>query len=399
MMDEPNPNWKEYAGACLLSPLVTGNRYRFEFEVGFVDRLYSPPINVTFFGTTNCENLPFGGSDDRFGCPTNGPDWIKLGSTMVNGGSGNQWVKAAIDLVATADIEAIAIGPDCPEILATVGLYYYFDNLVLDDFESFTFQITGAVHPCSDSYRLAVPERENSSFQWYYEGVAILGETSYSLGRRPIDGKYIVVVDDGGGCRTSAEFEYTKPVLEVASTVIICPEDMYPFGDLQLETSGTYLDTFRSVNNCDSIVPLQLTVLGETLDTVDVSIFEGESFEIGTFDIRKEGEYYVTLSSSLSCDSLVFVRLDYYKVYFPNAFSPNGDGINDFFTVQGSDDLVEVLELKVFDRWGNELSADKSWDGNRAGVPLNPGVYVYRAKLLMEDGVERDFSGAVALMR
>ncbi len=399
MLEAANPNWKEYAGACLLSPLVTGNRYRFEFEVGFVNRTFSPPINITFFGTRNCDNLPFGGNDDRFGCPTNGPDWINLGSTMVNGGSGNQWVKAVIDMEATADIEAIAIGPGCPEIVADVGLYYYFDNLVLDDFESFTFKISGTVHPCSDAYRLSVPDRDNANFQWYFNGVAILGETSANLGRLPIDGKYIVVIDDGSGCRTSSEFEYIRPVIEMPASVVICPEDVYPFGDLQLGTTGAYLDTFRSINNCDSIVPLQLTVLGESVDTVDVSIFEGESYEIGAFNIRKEGEFYVTLSSSLNCDSLVLVRLDYYNVYFPTAFSPNSDGVNDFFTVQGGDDLVEVLELKVFDRWGNELSADKSWDGSRAGEPLNPGVYVYRARLLMDDGEERAFSGAVSLLR
>ncbi|MFK8161303.1 MAG: gliding motility-associated C-terminal domain-containing protein [Lewinella sp.] len=399
MMDEPNPNWKEYAGACLLSPLVAGNRYRFEFEVGFVDRIFSPPINVTFFGTSDCGNLPFGGSDDRFGCPTNGPDWFRLGSTMVNGGAGNQWVNAAIEVEPSVDIEAIAIGPDCPEILAEVGLYYYFDDLILDDFESFTFKITGTVHPCSDAYRLTVPDRENTTFQWYYEGVAILGETNPGLNRRPVDGQYAVVIDDGTGCRTSPVFEYREPVLEVASTVVICPEETYFFGGLQIGTSGNYLDTFRSVNNCDSIVPLELTVLGETLDTVDVKLFEGESYEIGTFDIQKEGEYFVTLSSILDCDSLVFVRLDYYDVYFPTAFSPNDDGINDSFTVQGGEDLVEVLELRVFDRWGNLLSSDSSWDGRRAGEPLNPGVYVYQARLLMDDGKERDFSGAVALLR
>ena len=78
----------------MLSPLVARSRYRFEFEVGFVSRVYSPPISVAFFGTTDCVNLPFGGGDDRFGCPTNGPDWIRLGVTQVNGGAGNRWIKA-----------------------------------------------------------------------------------------------------------------------------------------------------------------------------------------------------------------------------------------------------------------------------------------------------------------
>ena len=54
------PDWKEYAGSCLLAPLEANNVYRFEFDVGFVSPLASPPINITFFGTTDCANLPFG---------------------------------------------------------------------------------------------------------------------------------------------------------------------------------------------------------------------------------------------------------------------------------------------------------------------------------------------------
>jgi gliding motility-associated-like protein len=226
-----------------------------------------------------------------------------------------------------------------------------------------------------------------------------MGETMATLSGRPVDGRYEVVIDDGEGCRTSPAFNYRRPVIEQQAIVTICAEESYRFGDLQLTASGSYLDTFRSVNNCDSIVPLELTVLGESLDTFDVSIFDGEAFDVGVFSIREEGDYDVTLTSVLGCDSMVLIRLDYYEIYFPTAFSPNNDGINDLFTVQGGDDLVEVLELKIFDRWGNLLSEETSWDGQRVGEPLNPGVYVYKARLLMDDGKERGFSGAVALMR
>jgi hypothetical protein len=143
MMDEGNPNWKEYAGACLSSPLIAGNRYRFEFDLGFVDPIFSPPINVSFFGTSIWDNLPFGGGDDRFGCPTNDLAWIRLGSAFVSGGSGNQWVKTSIEVTPDRDIAAIAIGPDCPGINADVGLYYYFVDLIMYEFEAFSFGITG----------------------------------------------------------------------------------------------------------------------------------------------------------------------------------------------------------------------------------------------------------------
>ena len=71
----PNPNWKEYTGACLTSPLRTGSTYKFSFHIGFTNPENSPPINVVFYGSPDCENLPFGDGDDRFGCPTNG-EWM-----------------------------------------------------------------------------------------------------------------------------------------------------------------------------------------------------------------------------------------------------------------------------------------------------------------------------------
>ena len=45
---DPNPNWKEYTGACLTSPLKAGTTYKFQFWLGFTNYENSPPINVVF---------------------------------------------------------------------------------------------------------------------------------------------------------------------------------------------------------------------------------------------------------------------------------------------------------------------------------------------------------------
>lgn len=67
------------------------------------------------------------------------------------------------------------------------------------------------------------------------------------------------------------------------------------------------------------------------------------------------------------------------KVYFPNAFSPNGDGINDVYRPLAGDD-AEMLELWIFDRWGglrhHGEAAKIEWDGR--GAP--PGTYVAKLK-------------------
>jgi len=65
--------------------------------------------------------------------------------------------------------------------------------------------------------------------------------------------------------------------------------------------------------------------------------------------------------------------------YVPNAFTPNGDGINDVFRVYGSGFIS--FNLKVFDRWGEKVfeTSDPNigWDGTFRGELLPPDVFVY----------------------
>ncbi len=67
-------------------------------------------------------------------------------------------------------------------------------------------------------------------------------------------------------------------------------------------------------------------------------------------------------------------------VIIPNAFSPNGDGINDFFMVGGSG--FDLIALKIYNRYGelmyetNNL-ADMGWDGFYKNTPQELGVYTY----------------------
>lgn len=82
-----------------------------------------------------------------------------------------------------------------------------------------------------------------------------------------------------------------------------------------------------------------------------------------------------TLIYTISGDELVKRAL-----FVPNAFSPNGDGINDVFRITGS--LECILELSIYDRWGNLLyvtnSVPFSWDGRlRSGELAPEGAYVY----------------------
>jgi gliding motility-associated-like protein len=68
----------------------------------------------------------------------------------------------------------------------------------------------------------------------------------------------------------------------------------------------------------------------------------------------------------------------------PNAFTPNSDGVNDKFCLDGWSDCVKNFEIVIFDRWGEKVfeskDADFCWDGMYNGKALDPAVFVYYIK-------------------
>jgi gliding motility-associated-like protein len=95
-------------------------------------------------------------------------------------------------------------------------------------------------------------------------------------------------------------------------------------------------------------------------------------------------------------------------LFIPNSFSPNGDGVNDGFTIFGGPAVGEVESLRIFNRWGglvfereNFLPNEPSlgWDGMVDGKPVNPAVFVYSAAVRFINGTVQEYSGDVTVVR
>lgn len=406
-MNDPNPNWKEYTGACLLSPMKKGTSYRFQFNIGFTNPDNSPPIDVTFFGSIDCANLPFGVGNSRFGCPTNGPGWTNLGSVKVSGG--NSWLTTYLSITPVEDIVAIAIGPDCVELNWHTDTYYFFDNLLLADQKSFEFVISGnGKNPCSPVFSLQVPEESGSTYQWYKNGIAIVGETQAQLSKNRGEGPYQVMIQNASECRVTKVYNYIKPRVYEDSNVIICEGEVYAFSKEKLSETGVFVDTFITKDGCDSIVTLNLKVETNKAHSLNAKIFEGENYQVGHFKYKNQGNFLAGLQTIYGCDSLVDLTLSYYHVFMPTAFSPNDDGINDFFSIQGGQDLVAIPRLTVFDRWGSMVYDGKDlgvgdrragWNGMIEGKPAESGIYVFMTEVMMDDGKVREKYGEIVLLR
>ncbi len=130
-----------------------------------------------------------------------------------------------------------------------------------------------------------------------------------------------------------------------------------------------------------------------------------------TFLPTTSNQYQLLATSDLGCiaaDSIFVTVNPVRKVFIPNVFSPNGDGQNDFFSIFTQQPNVQkIIEVAIFDRWGNllfngknqdGLVADFFWDGRFRGKLVERGVYLYYAKFLFLDGVEEVISGSVSVI-
>jgi gliding motility-associated-like protein len=181
--------------------------------------------------------------------------------------------------------------------------------------------------------------------------------------------------------------------------------------------------------NCDSTVTINLLV--NPLPNLSASanpdtIFLDGTAELianGTGDFEWEGSpsdsiivvdptvdmsYSVFLTDSNGCVSestvTVFVigaGLD--QIVVPDAFSPNGDEINEIFRVV-TDQYFADIEMIIYNRWGDIIhrengSQNHGWDGTFNGDVQPTEVYVYLIKLLTFDDQEFILSGNVTLIR
>ena len=94
--------------------------------------------------------------------------------------------------------------------------------------------------------------------------------------------------------------------------------------------------------------------------------------------------YVVTVSTAAGCFATDTITVIVYKVdpglYVPNAFTPNGDGLNDIFRPIPIG-MKEITNFRVFNRWGELMFATslkgQGWDGTFKDKPQDPAVYVW----------------------
>jgi gliding motility-associated-like protein len=121
--------------------------------------------------------------------------------------------------------------------------------------------------------------------------------------------------------------------------------------------------------------------------------------------LQTDTRFYLTVKDSLGCTgtSSVFIKL--YKgpaFYIPNAFTPNGDGLNDIFRAIAPG-MKQTVYFRIYDRWGKLMfdtqNLNKGWDGKYGGSLQPTAVYVWIIKGIDITGKTIEKKGTVTLIR
>ncbi len=185
-------------------------------------------------------------------------------------------------------------------------------------------------------------------------------------------------------------------------TVFDHPEAAFVFGPQPTDYFETYISFFDS----SSVDAIEWDwefgvdgVLGTSQDEFPTLHFPGE--DLGTYPVR----LIVTNVHTCTDTMIRNVVIDgYYVVYAPNAFTPDGDGVNDLWRPLIKDQEDSEYKLTIFDRWGQEIWASndptEGWEGKSGGEMLKTGMYVWKLETRdMLTRINHEYHGHVSLLK
>jgi len=244
-----------------------------------------------------------------------------------------------------------------------------------------------------------------------------------------ITGSHTATVMDNNGCKATATVDITEPAAITAITQITNATCGLKNGSIVVTASGgtgayayawlplvsvtaaanniaagSYSVKITDANNCF----LNLNNIPVANNGTPVNIFLGKDTTIctnqpftlnagsgyagyvwqdnskaSTFIVSQSGKYYVTITSADGCSGSDTINIEKVNgcddIYFPKAFTPNADNLNDYFMPLGNIGAVSKYHLLIYNRWGqlafNSINPYEKWDGNFKGI--SDGIYSY----------------------
>ncbi len=199
----------------------------------------------------------------------------------------------------------------------------------------------------------------------------------------PLRDTTIYLVALNNPCKNDTIFHNIKVVDQPVAGINILPDTLQLMDFLELQFTGAAASVSWFINGRE---------LGRGIYLKQQMTRAGKKTIVQVVD---NGLCYDTIVKE------VYVN-EHFAVHIPNAFTPNGDDINEVFRFEGVG--IKSYNAMIYNRWGemlfawNESSAE-GWDGTYKGVPVDQGVYVY--KIIVRDFYNREhpYEGHVTLLR
>lgn len=312
--------------------------------------------------------------------------------------------------------------------------------------------ISGDIKVClHDTILYKVPFQTETYYEWDPPTASTVIDTTNNEARLTWDsiGTFLISIRALNKCGLDFGYKevtvYDHPMVELGPDITVCEGEEVVLGAdgnqgdvywLKGQAVAAHRDTFRvtptepvtyfvyvSNPGCATRDTISIDVeqpqstqdslelcKGETVD-LDAGV-PGISYEWNTGDstqvitVGESGDYNVILlDPSKACDNErrvnVVVNLCGYILDIPNAFTPNGDNLNDEFGILG--DNYELNYFRIYNRWGElvfeSTTKGQAWDGTYKGENADQGVYTWVVSFTYEGKPQDILSGNVTLLR
>lgn len=251
---------------------------------------------------------------------------------------------------------------------------------------------------CSDNGSLIINliSGETAPYQYTFDGLdyQIIDQFPITINNLPT-GDYEIMIEDNHDCTTIEMFTIGEMV----------PLEFTLTSDAELLYLGETTELQLDLNFTPSDINWTATSGGglSCTDCLNPVISPTQS-----------ATYTVTLTDANGCTTTDFILITVVdvlaeaKVFVPNVFSLNDDGINDAFFVFANEYVEQINVMKIYDRWGEEIfstenipanSSQDGWNGLFRNKKLNPAVFTYFVEVQYIDGSVELLKGDVTLIR
>ena len=212
----------------------------------------------------------------------------------------------------TLGIVGISSGENCPEkvLTATPASCYHFTA-----WNDGSTDNPRTITVTQDTIFTANFERSIFRQEIYY---AICEGTTYDFHGRDLTqaGTYSDTLQTINGCDSVIILTLAvNPVATTPLSATICSNETYDFHGRDLTQAGTYSDTLQTINGCDSVIVLTLSVNHVATTPLSATICSNETYDFHGRDMTQAGTYSDTLQTVNGCDSVIVLTLSVNPVY------------------------------------------------------------------------------------